>query len=467
MFVYQHEADMSRSETKDVLQALEELAVSYDEKNNESKVLAKELEDMSGRLTSLQGKAEYHESEAAEVKERTTAMREKLHELIYNLNVQMATAGSNINKMFVNTQPDKNAPLEEQVALLKLYTLQLKSELESAANPRPTVSVGFETQTSRTESSADQSDEMQAEFDRKTRELNALLAESEHQKAERENQISSLETELASVNQELLKLRTTRQLGVELKDTDEMNDGLVNRVQSVIERNATHLQEQINRARGDTERAVTASNKLREENIVLKLQLERFVNEAEILRRRLDTNDAGRTETSNVSASKDQAKNEIKAMEDSVLRELQVLNSLRRAFITDLKNRVRKNTTNPNSFLEDEPFEAESIGTALQRERITFLRSSLDNLTRVHKQLVRDNADLRCDIPKLEKRVKASVERIRDLENALRGAKEQMIKDKRRYHYEIERIKEVNWIRGNTRLRTNIAKPIRAGKTKD
>lgn len=48
------------------------------------------------------------------------------------------------------------------------------------------------------------------------------------------------------------------------------------------------------------------------------------------------------------------------------------------------------------------------------------------------------------------------MERIRDLEHALREAKEQMIKDKRRFHYEIERIKEVNWIRGNTRLRTNI-----------
>lgn len=78
------------------------------------------------------------------------------------------------------------------------------------------------------------------------------------------------------------------------------------------------------------------------ENIVLKLQLERYVNEAEVLRRRLDTTESCRADASVTPASKDQAKNEIKTMEESVLRELQVLNSLRRVFITDLKNRVQK-----------------------------------------------------------------------------------------------------------------------------
>ncbi|VDP76312.1 unnamed protein product [Echinostoma caproni] len=383
----QHEADISRSEIKDVLQALEELAVTYDEKSAESKALGKELEDLNGRLADLQEKVEYHETEAADVKERTTAMRNKLHELIYNLNVQIAEVGSTVSKMFA---------------------------------------------------------------------LKALLAESERQRTEREKQIAALETELASTSQELLQVGTKRQLCVELKNMTDMDDQLIARVQSTIERNAVHLQDQISKARGDTERAITTSNKLREENIILKLQLERFVNETDLLRRRLDTNEGNRSDGPPVSACREQAKSEIKAMEDTVLHELQVLNSLRRVFITDLKNRIRKNANNPTTFLEDEPLEAQAIGTALQRERIAFLRNSLDNLTRVHKQLVRDNADLRCDIPKLEKRVKASVERIRDLELALRETKEQMIRDKRRYHYEIERIKEVNWVRGNPRLRTNI-----------
>lgn len=72
-------------------------------------------------------------------------------------------------------------------------------------------------------------------------------------------------------------------------------------------------------------------------------------------------------------------------------------------------------------------------GSLAQQMKISFLENNLEQLTKVYKQLVWDNTDLRCDLSRKERRLRATCERVIALESALKEAREEKRKDIKRF----------------------------------
>ncbi|XP_076869779.1 kinesin heavy chain-like isoform X2 [Brachyhypopomus gauderio] len=147
---------------------------------------------------------------------------------------------------------------------------------------------------------------------------------------------------------------------------------------------------------------------------------------------------------------------ELRDLEESVARELNTLRNLRKLFVQNLTSHVRK-----SSELNSE----DGGSNMMEKQKVCFLENNLEQLTNVHKQLLRENADLRCRLPALERRVRAATERVRALERALEQTRASAAHHRRFYQQEVDRIKDA--VRAHNMFRCGhsplIAKPVRAG----
>ncbi len=205
-----------------------------------------------------------------------------------------------------------------------------------------------------------------------------------------------------------------------------------------LESHIEQLKKQLKELRDENEINQAKCHEFKDENQNIKLAYDKLHSDYEKLRKEETDRSVKLKELMAQQEMREQAKQDLKGLEETVAKELQSLHNLRKLFVQDLQIRLKKSQK-----ASDGNEEADiTNGNIAQKQKIAFLENNLEQLTKVHKQLVRDNADLRCELPKLEKRLKATMERVKSLEVALKEAKEGAMKDRKRYQHEVERIKE-------------------------
>ncbi|KAJ8393758.1 hypothetical protein AAFF_G00056730 [Aldrovandia affinis] len=421
----QMQNEAAKEEVKEVLQALEELAVNYDHKSHEAEERSRANEQLGDELA--------HRTPLGAV-QRELALLQEVTEV--------------------------SGVIEEEFTMARLYLSKMKSEVKSLVNRSRQLEI----------SQADSSRKIQAnerelascqllvsQLQAKVKSVTEYMQSVELKKRQLEESHDALSEELAKLHaqermHEMSVMDKEKEHMSRLQDAEEIKNTLEEQMESHRE---TH-QKQLSRLRDEIDEKQRGLDELRDLNQGLQLERRKLMSDYDRLKVEDQEKDTQLQKLIRLNEKREQAREDLKGLEDTVAKELQTLHNMRRLFVQDLTTRVSKNVE-----LDCD----DGGGSAAQKQKISFLENNLEQLTKVHKQLVRDNADLRCELPKLEKRLRATAERVKALEAALREAKESAMRDRRRYQQEVDRIKEV--VRSKNVARrghsAQIAKPIRPG----
>jgi len=451
----QSENESAKEEVKEVLQALEELAVNYDQKSQEAETKNREYNTISDELSQKQSSLNSTNSELLSVKESAANQRKRTTEMLRSLLNDLSEVGTVIakNQDLKTPEPNNEGKVEEEFTVARLFVSKMKSEAKNLVSRAATL----EQQQSEV---ARKGEEMEKELsecrltivqhEAKMKTLNETIRDGDTKKR-------NLEESLDALQEQIAQLKAEEQMHSVASEEQLKETRLKEALEEQLTQHREAHQKQVAQLRNEITERQAAVEELRDANQALSLASDQLQRDFEKLKEEEQEKSRRLQELIALNERREQARQDLKGLEETVAKELQTLHNLRKLFVQDLQSRVKKSAAGEDS--------EEAGGSLAQKQKISFLENNLDQLTKVHKQLVRDNADLRCELPKLEKRLRATMERVKALETALKEAKEGAMRDRKRYQYEVDRIKEA--VRQKNLQRrghaAQIAKPIRAG----
>ncbi|MBN3306563.1 KIF5C protein, partial [Amia calva] len=464
----QMENEAAKDEVKEVLQALEELAVNYDQKSQEVEDKTRANEQLADELAQKTTSLIAVQRELNQLQELSNHQKKRAAEILNLLLKDLNEIGGIIGTNDIKVMTEVNGVIEEEFTMARLYISKMKSEVKSLVNRCKQLETS-QSDTSRkmqvNEKELASCQLLISQHQAKIKSLTDYMQNVEHKKRQLEEMQDSLTEELAKLTaqekmHEVSVMDKEKEHMSLLQDAEEMKSSPVFWVQKTLEEQMeSHReahQKQLSRLRDEIEEKQKMIDELKDLNQKLQLEHNKLLSDYEKLKLEEQEKDMRLQKLVILNEKREQAKQDLKGLEETVARELQTLHNLRKLFVQDLTTRVKKSAE-----LDCD----DGGGSAAQKQKISFLENNLEQLTKVHKQLVRDNADLRCELPKLEKRLRATAERVKALETALKEGKENAMRDRKRYQQEVDRIKEA--VRAKNMARrghsAQIAKPIRSG----
>uniref|UniRef100_A0A6Q2YUN3 Kinesin-like protein n=1 Tax=Esox lucius TaxID=8010 RepID=A0A6Q2YUN3_ESOLU len=409
----QRENEAAKEEVKEVLQALEELAVNYDHKSqeveNKNRFNRQLSEELNQKSTTLEGV----QRELCSLQELSSHHKKRAAEILGLLLRDLSEIGS------------VNEVIEEEFTMARLYVSKMKSEVKSLVNRSRHLESSLTDTSRKTQANEKELASCQLLISQVTRKWMSLPLSLKNRK------IKGTPFTLSGKSPTLSSGGVSTRPDTNLSLPDYLC--VCKTLEEQMENHREVHQKQLSRLRDEIDHKQRILDELKDLNQGLQLEHRKMQSDYDKLKAEEQEKEEKLQKLVLMHEKRKQAKEDLKGLEETVAKELQTLHNLRRLFIEELNARVGVSGEMEND---------EAGGSLAQRQRITFLENNLEQLTKVHKQLVCDNADLRCELPKMEKRLRATAERVKALEAALREAKESAMRDRKRYQQEVDRIKE-------------------------
>nr|CAH8820885.1 unnamed protein product [Trichobilharzia regenti] len=455
-----------KDEAKEVLQALEELAMNYDQKAQEINAKAKELEETQETLLLQTSLMHSKDCELSQLKDAHENQKKKYAEMMSSLLKDLIDVGECLNDRI--TKPSVGSErLDEEFTVVRLYISKLKTEAKLLHSRVRQLEEERVQHVQLVRKSDDESKDLRRQlhaFEVKVGALSDKIDESKSRKRQLQETVDSLNAELA-------KLRANEQLiaisGQQNEQIIADQSALRVKLDEEFRRQSEYYAAQVKSLRNELDEKQKKLEEYKDEANTFKLQSEKSQEEVKQLREELETKTKRLDVFEKTAEKREQAKQDLRGLEETATKELQTLHNLRRLFFEDLNSRVKKSANRVNAlavtemdagnqeggdmvnqqqiseslFMEGDDDEPGEAGLLVQRQKIALLEKDNDKLTKGHKQLMHDNAELRCELVKVEKRHKCTLERVHRLELSLKEAKEGAMRDRKRYEVEIERIR--------------------------
>lgn len=385
----QQENESLKEEVKEVLQALEELAVNYDQKSQEFESKKSELEGLGDELNQKTTLLNGRESELQQLKDQLSQQRRRYVEMVTNLMKDLGEVGTvlgqNQNASFIGELKVSNdaSKLDDEFTVTRLYISKMKSEVK-ALTARTQQLESYQAMCSNKiegyEKELTESRLLISQYEAKMTSLQESMRELENKRRTLDETVDELREENATLKAaEEMHQVTSKEKEKEKVSVEQMKNAL----EQQIEKHRENHQKQLSSLRDEIAEKQTLVDNFKDANQKLTLALERLQQDYDRLKAEENEKSVKLHELTLLNEKCDQAKQDLKGLEETVAKELQSLFNLRKLFVEDFKNRFKKISVG------EEPDDVTNGGggSLAQKHKISFLENNLEQLTKVHKQV--------------------------------------------------------------------------------